>query len=207
MSSPVFHVKYENLYNSLSDIIEESERRVLDDEPDALMIDNVNFFVKSYLICICTYLESFLQDLAFDYASDINSRLKKAALPHNYFLWRMNKDFKTKDLNFSNVDLTIAKEDISKSLSANPHKTIALFKFLGVDLVSESEFRNNIGLVDVVVSKRNSIIHHNDRAADVSFSDLKSYIAIFIPYMKGVERAVSLKREDAHREHNSQLLN
>lgn len=197
MSFPVFHVKYEKLYASLKIIVEESERRVLHNEPDGLMIDNVNFFVKSYLISICTYLESFLQDLAFDYANDINSRLKKAALPHNYFLWRMSKDFKPKDLNFSNVDLTITKEDISKGLSANPYKTISLFRFLGVNLVSQDEFNGNVSLVDMVVSKRNSIIHHNDRAADVSFSDLKSYIDVFIPYMKSVERAVTLKREEA----------
>lgn len=197
MSSPAFYVKYEKLYESLKNIIEESERRVLHDQPDDLMIVNVNFFVKSYLISICTYLESFLQDLAFDYASDINARLKKAALPHNYFLWRMNKDHKPKDLSFSNVDLAITKEDISKGLSANPFKTITLFKFLGVNLVSQEEFSSSIGLVDMVVSKRNSIIHHNDRAADISFSDLKSYIDIFVPYMKSVERAVSLKREEA----------
>lgn len=197
MPSQLFHVKYEKLYASLKVIVEESERRVLNNEPDVLMIDNVNFFVKSYLISICTYLESFLQDLAFDYANDINSRLKKAALPHNYFLWRMAKDFKPKDLNFSNVDLKITKEDISKGLSANPYKTISLFRFLGVNLASQDEFSGNVGLVDMVVNKRNSIIHHNDRAADVSFSDLKSYIDVFIPYMKSVERAVSLKREEA----------
>lgn len=197
MSYPQFYSKYEKLYVSLKLVIEESERRVLCNEPDGLMIDNVNFFVKSYLICICTYLESFLQDIAFDYASDINARLKKASLPHNYFLWRMAKDFKAKDLNFSNVDLAVTKDDISKGLSANPYKTITLFKFLGVDLASEEDFRGNIGLVDMVVNKRNSIIHHNDRAADVSFLDLKSYVNIFMPYMKGVERAVNLKREES----------
>lgn len=197
MSFPIFHIKYENLYLSLKGIIEESERRVLHDEPDELMIDNVNFFVKSYLISICTYLESFLQDLALDYAGEINARLKKAALPHNYLLWRMNKDFKSKDLVFANVDLSITKEDVSKGLSANPYKTISLFRFLGVNLASYDGFSGSVGLIDMVVSKRNNIIHHNDRAVDVSFSDLRSYIDVFIPYMKAIEQAVILNREEA----------
>lgn len=188
--------KYELLYISLREIIKESEARVLRADPDSLLIDNVNFFVKSYMISICTYLESFLQDLAFGYAAEVNARVKLAGLPLNYFIWKMNKDHKDKDLKFSNIDLAVTKKEISDAISANPYKTIVAFRYLGINLQSASGFNDNKGVVETVVSKRNNIVHHNDRAADISFSDLISYIDIFILYMRAVFGVVDTKRKE-----------
>lgn len=188
--------KYEKLYMSLGEIIKESELRVLSSQPDALLINNVNFFVKSYLISMCTYLESFLQDLAFAYAGEINTRVRAAGLPSNYFLWRMNKEHATKDLSFSNIDLPTSKKNISDAISANPHKTIVLFRYLGINLVVSKIFNDHKTVVETVVSKRNNIVHHNDRAADISFSDLLSYIDIFVAYMYSVYDTVEQKRRE-----------
>ncbi|PNG40836.1 hypothetical protein A1354_11715 [Pseudomonas asplenii] len=188
--------KYQLLYESLREIIRESESRVLRPQPDSLLIDNVNFFVKSYMISICTYLESFLQDLAFGYAGEVNARVKSAKLPLNYFIWKMSRDHKEKDLKFSNIDLAVTKKEISDALSANPYRTIVAFRYLGINLSSVPGFNDNKSVVETVVSKRNNIVHHNDKAADISFSDLVSYIDIFIVYMKAIFGAVDAKRKE-----------
>lgn len=39
--------KYEALFESLIFVIRESELRIQEDEPDALFLDNINFFCKS----------------------------------------------------------------------------------------------------------------------------------------------------------------
>ncbi|WP_339526942.1 HEPN domain-containing protein [Pseudomonas sp. EL_65y_Pfl2_R96] len=185
--------KYENLYISLRGIIKESENRVLSNNPDNLFIDNVNFFVKSYLITICTYLESFLQDLALKYAKEISLRIKKAEIPHNFVYWRLAPEVKDKDLKFLNIDLSINKKEISDNLSANPYRTVKLFRYLGVDLTSEEDFESNKGLVNSIVAKRNNIVHHNDKAMDISFSDLLAYIDIFTQYMNAIDMAICKK--------------
>jgi len=193
MTDNALRVKYESLYMSLRNIVTESENRVLSETPDELFIDNVNFFVKSYLISICTYLESFLQDRAFKYANEVSLRMKRAEIPHNFVHWRLGSELKEKDLKFLDMDLSTTKKEISDNLSANPYRTIKLFKNLGIDLTSEDEFESNKGLVNSIVTKRNNIVHHNDKAMDISFSDLQTYIDIFIKYMNAVDMAVNKK--------------
>ncbi len=176
---------------SLKDIIRSSENRVVCDNPDELFIDNINFFVKSYLISICTYLEAYLQDIAYQYVQSINQRISKASIPNNYVLWRMLKEVKQKELNYQEFNIEITRKELSDNLSGNPYKTISLFRYLGIDLVSEEEFQRCKSLVNSVVIKRNNIIHHNDRAMDISFSDLFHYIDAFLMYMKAVDKSVS----------------
>ena len=181
---------YEELYISLKNIIRETERRILIDDPDELFMHNVNFFIKAYLISICTYLESYLQDIAFTYSYNVSLRLRNAIIPNNFIKWKLMKDVKDRELKYEKIDLSISKEEISENLSANIFRTIKMFKYLGVDLTQEIEFENNKAIVSTVVTKRNNIVHHNDEATDVSFSDLLSYIDIFIIYMKAIEDAV-----------------
>lgn len=195
MTNETFYHRYERLYCSLKEIIKASENRVLSEEPDELFLVNVNFFVKSYLINICTYLESYLQDIAFMYASEIGARLKKAEIPNNFVRWQIVKEIKDKDLNFKNVDLSVDKKDITDNLSANPHKTIKMFQYLGIDLRSKEGFKNNKALVNSVVTKRNNIVHHNDKAMDVSFSDLLAYVEVFLIYMKSIDDSIVQSRK------------
>lgn len=46
-------------------------------------------------------------------------------------------------------------------------------------------------LVGMIVNKRNNIIHHNDDASDISFSDLLSHIDVFLAYMVSIETILS----------------
>lgn len=182
--------RYNHLYDNLFDIIELSEDRVLSDSPDELFSDNVNFFVKSYMINICSYLEAYLQDLAYEYAKEINRRLKLARIPHNFIYCKVSRDPKEKDLKFEEASYPSNKKDISDGLSANPYKTLKAYRVLGVDLSAEDGFNENKDLIHAVVNKRNNIVHHNDTAMDVSFSDLSSNIQVFKIYMGAVRNAV-----------------
>lgn len=186
-----FYASYKSFFDSLKAVISSSEQRVLSDTPDSLFIDNVNFFVKSYLISVCSYLEAYLQDVAFKHSQEMSQRIADAKIPHNFVHWRLNTSVKDKHLKFSELSLHVTKKDISDEISANPYRTLKLFQSLGVDLTKKSGFENNKDLVNAIVTKRNNIIHHNDTAADVSFGDLIAYIDIVIPYMKAVHDAAS----------------
>jgi hypothetical protein len=180
--------KYEILFLSLKVIISESEHRVLCNEPDQLFLENVNFFVKSYLISICSYLEAMLQDLVFIQTQEINNRLLAANIPNNYLLWRVSENIKDKDKRwgYKSGNLFLSKKEVSDNLSANPYRTLKLFNKLGIDLSANDVFETNKDLVNTIVAKRNSIIHHNDRAASVSFGDLVVYIETILKYTKAI---------------------
>jgi hypothetical protein len=186
MTHEEIHERYRELFNSLKRIISASQSRIINDDPDLLFMDNINYFTKSYLISICTYLEAYLQDLAFVHAEEISERAKAARIPKNYLHWSFNKEMKPKDFAFEDVNISLSKKDIAENLSGNPHKTIVLFRYLGVDLNSDICFSENKDLVGSVVAKRNNIIHHNDEATDISFSDLLYFIDVFLVYMDAI---------------------
>ncbi len=190
MPSVTLYGKYEELFLTMKSIIGSSQGRVLNEVPDELFSNNVNFFVKSYLINACTYLEAYLQDAAFDHARKINDRVKNACVPHNFLLWKISKEVKENDLKFVDAGFKINKKKISDEISGNPYRTINLFRLLGVDLMLEEQFEYNMELVLSVVVKRNNIIHHNDNANDVSFADILSYIDVFLVYIKSIEQAL-----------------
>lgn len=183
-------MRYTELFESLKQVVDSSEQRVLADEPDLLFIENVNFFVKSYLISVCSYLEAFLQDVAFKHSQEISNRVASAKIPHNFLHWRLATGLKEKHLNYNDISLPITKKDIANEISANPYRTLKLFQLLGVDLAKKEIFENNKDLINTIVTKRNNIVHHNDTAADVSFGDLKAYISVIVPYMAAVKEAV-----------------
>lgn len=182
--------QYTALFESLKQVIDSSEQRVLADDPDLLFIDNVNFFVKSYLISVCSYLEAFLQDIAFKHSQAISNRVISARIPHNFLHWRLDTGIKEKNLNYNDVSLPVTKKDIGNEISANPYRTLKLFQLLGIDLAKKEKFEHNKDLINTIVTKRNNIVHHNDTAADVSFGDLKAYISVIVPYMSAVKEAV-----------------
>lgn len=184
--------KYETLFLDLKIIIIESERRVLCQQSDELFLGNVNFFVKSYLISVCSYLEAMLQDLAFIQVKDINTRLLAANIPNNYMLWRIADNIKDKDKRwgYQPGNLDVSKKEVSDNLSASPYRTLKLFQKLGIDLGKNEIFDSNKDLVNTIVGKRNSIIHHNDRAASVSFGDLVIYIDTIIKYTKAITQSM-----------------
>ncbi len=178
--------KYEGLLVTLKVIISQSNARVLKDDPDEIFSNNVNFFVKSYLIVICTYLEAYLQDIAYEHTSRISERLKSASVPHNFLYWKLAKEVKDKDLAFEDANYKFNRKQISDAISGNPYKTVKAFRLIGIDLNSNSKFNKHKEVINSIVNKRNNVIHHNDDANDVSFSDLIANIDVFLEYMSSI---------------------
>ena len=61
---------------------------------------------------------------------------------------------------------------------------------LGVELEAVDAFSQTRDVVNTVVAKRNSIIHHNDTAGDVSLGDIRVYIGHFNTYITAIAAAV-----------------
>lgn len=191
MEYSALYEKYEILLKTLKEIIGQSEARVICEEPDIIFSDNVNFFVKSYLINICTYLEAYLQDIAFEHSRRVSGRLKQAKIPHNFLYGKLVKDVKEKDLDYVDASYRYTKKELSDFISGNPFKTIIAFRLIGIDLSSSAKFVEHKSLVGTIVNKRNNIIHHNDEASDISFSDLIIHIDVFLEYMLSIERLLN----------------
>ncbi len=190
MENTECYERYHSLFLSLKEVITDTERNIIANENE-FFNKNVNFFVKSYLITLCTYLESYLTDVATWHCEKINNRIKSACLPHNFLVWRINKKgFKEQDLKYSDADLTVDKGEISDGLSGNPYKTIKAFSYFGVNLVTSSDFNSNKDVVNTIVTKRNNIIHHNDHANDISLADINGYIDLLLKYMMAIDKAV-----------------
>lgn len=193
MEYSALYEKYEALLKTLKEIIEQSEARVLSEEPDMIFSDNVNFFVKSYLINICTYLEAYLQDIAFEHSRRVSERLKQARIPHNFLYGKLARDIKEKELEYVDASYGYSKRELSDIISGNPFKTINAFRLIGIDLSSSEKFVEHKNLVGTIVNKRNNIIHYNDEASDISFSDLLVHIDVFLEYMLSIERLLNVR--------------
>jgi hypothetical protein len=193
MEYRALYEKYEALLKTLKEIIEKSQARVLSEEPDKIFSDNVNFFVKAYLINICTYLEAYLQDIAFEYSRRVSERLKQAKIPHNFLYGKLAKDIKDKELEYVNASYKYDKQELSDIISGNPYKTINAFRLIGIDLSSSEKFVEHKNLVGTIVNKRNNIIHHNDDASDITFSDLLVHIDVFLEYMLSIQQLLNAR--------------
>lgn len=197
MEYSALYEKYDDLLNALKEIIGQSEARVLSEEPDMFFSNNINFFVKAYLITICTYLEAYLQDVAFEYSRRVSERLKEAKIPQNFLYGKLTKDIKDKDLAYVDASYEYSKKELSEIISGNPFKTINAFRLIGIDLNSSEKFLEHKSLVGTIVNKRNNIIHHNDEASDITFSDLLSHIDFFLEYMLSIEQLLNSRYRHA----------
>lgn len=190
MNSEQLFEKYKVMLYALQKVIQISGERVIQPEPDELFIENINLFIKAYLVSICTHLESYLQELAFNHATQINNRIQLAKIPTNFATWRITPKYKTADLKYEILNLEVSKKDVSENISGNPYRTIALFRLLGIQIENDADFQSKRSIVNSIVEKRNNIIHHNDNANDITFNDLISYIENVIIYMSGIKKAL-----------------
>lgn len=190
MDENKIHERYLKLLLSIKGIIDVTEQRLLDVEPDKFFQDNMNFFVKAYLITICTYLESYLKDIAYCRVEVVSEKLKQIYLPSNIVHWCVSGFKDVKHPKFETLSLPIKKSDIGDQLSAQPFKTIEVFKLIGVELGVVKGFSEQKELIKAIVNKRNSVIHHNDDASDVTLSDLREHIPKVVLYMEAITTVV-----------------
>ena len=189
MTDAVRFPQYKAILLALDNVVSESEKRVQLEPADALFGDNVNLFVKAYLVSLCSYLEAFLIDLAFDYAEGLRAQISSLNIPHNFIHWGLGQ--RAKQQRFQALTIKFSRRDVSDLLSPNPYRTAQAFAQLGIDLTASPNFQAERELVETIVRKRNDIIHHNDSASDVSFSDVRQYIQTTIAYMQIVSDAVT----------------
>ena len=133
--------------------------------------------------------------MAFSRVDAVSQKLSSISVPHNLIRWNLShpKDVAEKDLRFENLKISIKKKDLDDHISANPYKTEALFKKIGMDLTTIDGFLSRREIINSIVVKRNKIVHHNDDANDVSMVDLILYIDSFIEYIKLITQAVKIE--------------
>lgn len=179
---------YHRQLDRLRQVVELSMGRSMSDPPDPLFYDNQNVFIKSYLVSACSMLEAFIQDVAIEYVLSVQERLNAANLPHNFVAWISEHD-KAK-LEFKPFKGEKGKKDVSDMVSPNYWKTMKAFEKIGIDLSS-----SNIGTfkdyVTTIVEKRNKVVHHNDDASDLSFTDIMFAIDQFKAYTQCLYEAIA----------------
>ncbi|MGM3306166.1 HEPN domain-containing protein [Anabaena sp. WFMT] len=195
MNDQEIHDKYVTLFDQLKEIIQQTQNRIICAEPDPFFENNVNFFVKSFLISICAYLESYLKEIAFIRIEVINTKLSRISIPRNLVQWDIlrHKEIKDNDFKFEDLKITITKKDLDEHISGNPYRTITLFKKIGINLNAIDSFVYKKDIVNAIVVKRNNITHHNSQANDVSMADLIIYIDNIIDYMDSITQAIKIE--------------
>jgi hypothetical protein len=191
MTYAKIYAHYLGLFNDLKEIIGKSQMRLMQDVPDPFFVEHSNFLVKSYLICLCSYLEAFLKDVALEHVDHIKQKILKANVPHNIILWSLDDKLKDSDLSFKKFSLPLSKKDVDDELSGNPFRTAKVFHYMGIDLESNEVFKRSKELVNSVVAKRNNIIHHNDAATDTSLGDVLGHVDVFIEYTKAIAQTTT----------------
>ncbi|MBD0778475.1 hypothetical protein HPE56_11775 [Maribacter sp. ANRC-HE7] len=186
MTDSNIYSDYKSQLGKLKEVVKKTNANSVAESPDPYFEENINFFTKSFLVTICAYLESFIKDITFSCIENINARIKSTEIPHNLILWDLNydKEIKDKSYSFKNLRVRIKKKDLDDHISGSPFRTIKLFRNIGVDLESNDDFNTVKEKINMIVVKRNKILHHNDDASDISFSDVLQYIKDIDKYMK-----------------------
>ncbi len=94
------------------------------------------------------------------------------------------------DLIYEDLSIKISRKELDDFISGSPYRTEKLFKKIGVKLIE-----NEIYIEEKVISiveKRNKIVHHNDNASDISFSDIEENINIISEYMNNISSLITL---------------
>ncbi len=192
MANSNIYTDYKSQLIKLKEIVDKTNTNSVAEEPDPYFEENINFFTKSFLVNICAYLESFIKDITYSCIENIRDRIESTEIPHNLILWDLNydKEIKEKSFNFRNLRIRLKKKDLDDHISGSPFRTIKLFRNIGIDLESNNEFNGFKDKVNMIVVKRNKILHHNDDASDISFSDIKDYIDEIDKYMEILDNSV-----------------
>lgn len=187
---------YEALLEELKELNAETQNKVISDEPDAFITQNINFFTKSFMITLCAYLESFLKDITMTIIDNTNQKLANSKITHNLVKWSILKkkelgELNDNDLLFEDLTIKITKKELDEFISGSPYKTEKLFKKIGIKLYEDIVYKEQKEKVISIVEKRNKIVHHNDSASDISFADIQTNIDTINSYMKNINSLIT----------------
>jgi hypothetical protein len=179
---------YSQQFENLLQLVSETEAKAVSGQ-DEYFTNNLNFFCKSFLITLCSYLESYLKEAASVVISEMNARLQANPVPHNIIKWHFDKkNTNTKEFQFKQLLIQISEAEIDESISGNVYKTTTLFGKLGIDLNTDEDFKEKKETISSIVSKRNKIVHYNDAASDLSLSDIKTVANNFKEYINCIDK-------------------
>lgn len=179
--------KFLGQFDNLKEVVAESDARSIKDPPDKLFYEHQNFFIKSYLVSACSMLEAFIQELVSAYVEKIQYKISTANIPFNFVMW--SAEHEKARLEFKAFESKKNKKDISDMISPNYWKTMNAFERVGIDL-SNSDVSKYKDYISSTVDKRNKIVHNNDDALDLSFSDISALIEQFKEYANCLFQAV-----------------
>ncbi|MCD8406287.1 hypothetical protein LNI88_11580 [Tenacibaculum dicentrarchi] len=202
MVTKAFH-NYQEKLSDLRNTINDCNSIIISDNPTGFVYDNANFLTKSFLITLCGYLESYLKDVLEVLIIDYNDRIKNENYPYNLIRWSIeNKDksdskvqtlLDKKKTRFEKLEIKLKKKDLDSFISGNPFRTNELFKMFGFELDKNVKFIESKEKINLIVIKRNNILHHNDSASDISNSDILSYIEEIEKYSKNIDEQIESK--------------
>lgn len=186
---------YFTMLDDLKKLNDETNIKALSEETDSFISSNINFFTKSFMITLCAYLESYLKDISMEIINAMNLRLTVAKLPHNLVKWSILKkkeltDLSDTELKFEQLTIKITKEELDDFISGMPYRTENLFKKFGIKLFEDEIYKNQKEKIISIVVKRNKILHYNDNASDLSFTDVSNNIEYVTKYIENLDKIV-----------------
>lgn len=194
---------YQGKLNDLEKTVSDCNNIMISDDPTTFVYDNANFLTKSFLIALCGYLESYLKDVLEILIIDYNDRIKDESYPYNLIRWSIeNKDksdskvqtlLEQKKTRFEDLEIKLKKRDLDSFISGNPFRTQELFKMFGFDFKTNIKFNESKENINLIVTKRNNILHHNDDASDISNSDILIYVEEIKKYSKNIDELIEPK--------------
>lgn len=192
--SSVFQT-YLTMLEDLKKLNNEANKKALSDNIDSFVSSNINFFTKSFMITLCAYLESYLKDISMEIIDAMNARLYSAKLPYNLVKWSILKKKELADLNdnelkFEQLTLNITKKELDSFISGMPYRTENLFKKFGIRLFDDEIYNHQKEKIISIVVKRNEILHYNDTASDLSFTDVSNNIDYVTEYIENLDKIV-----------------
>jgi len=182
-------------FDNLISIVSESNNRIISEAPDELFVNFANVFTISYIVSTCSILEAFIQEVSYSYFRIIDDRISASNIPRNVLVWSLYNDVKKDHLRFERFSTGLDRGKFNEIISANIDKTIRAFKYIGIDIDSNDEFKSHKDFISSFVTKRNNIVHHNDDAVDVSFIDVIDSISKIKQYCNCV---FSIVNESPH---------
>ncbi len=178
--------------NDLKDLVYETNEKTTEELSDPYFSKNVNFFSKSFMIILSTYLESYLKEVVLLIVEEMNQRLKQSNLPYNLVKWNLNRerDFKVSDYKFESFMIELDGKDLDREVSGDVGRTITTFKKVGIDLTQNSDFKIGKDKISTIITKRNDIVHHGDNASDVTFGEIIENIDFMLEYIRIIDAEV-----------------
>ena len=182
-----------SLLDKLVSLAQETNTKSLDDEGDVFFNENINFFSKSYMVLMCAYLESYVKEVSRFYIDAVDTYLQGVNLPTNLVKWAVlkNKYKPLSDSSYSNLSLRIEDKEIDDNISGNPYTTFPFFIRLGIDLEGNDSLSKIKEVIETIVNKRNSIVHHNDDAGDIGLVDIQNNVTSIKTYITQIDAEIT----------------